>query len=193
MSVVKSKANQCMRKLNLNHDDNDKNITGPSNFNKSLPSITTKAFFHGKVFETTLFHDLFNAASTEYAIIFFCDYDFTKQSKGDLLQIHENYSKLLEHSIVPVVVTHDQPEIHHAYATPNCTNDSLEFSPEFILVSDSNRLISTAFGSINVNSNTIQRSTHIINSQCKLMLSLTIPNHKPLLPMEIILSAIDQT
>ncbi|EIE78219.1 hypothetical protein RO3G_02923 [Rhizopus delemar RA 99-880] len=149
-------------------------------------------FFQGKTFYMNLFDDVFAAGRTEYAVIFFCDYDFTKQSREDILQIHQHYSKLLECGAVAVAVTHDQLNIHQAYATPNLVKDSLEFSPSFVLVSDPDHLLSTVFGSTSSQDERVQRSVHIVNSQCKLVLSHVIPNYKTTLPMELVYNVIGQ-
>ncbi|CAO3672208.1 hypothetical protein G6F70_003108 [Rhizopus microsporus] len=184
--------NKRIREMNLGHGGESPLPLKLMNLKKGLPDITAQVFFQGTIFEMNLFSDVFSAGNTKYAVLFILNYDFTQQSRKDLLQIHQNYSKLVEYSAVPIVVTHDRPNVHYAYGTPGFTSESLNFEPSFILASDStDRLISTLFGAIDFDTYNVKRSVHIIDDQYNLILSHHIPSHKTFLPMKLIFDTIN--
>ncbi|KAG1466334.1 hypothetical protein G6F56_004707 [Rhizopus delemar] len=184
--------NKRIRDLSLGHDTTDELPTKTMNLNTKIPSMKTGVFYDDRIHEMDLFSELFSVWGAEYVIVFFCDYDFTQQSRQDLYQIQQSCPKFKEYKAVAIVITHDRPNVHCAYATPYFTNYSLDYSPSFILASDSaNRLLSTAFNSINLKNFSIIRSMHVIDPQYKLVLSHTIPEHTKFFPMHYIFNTLN--
>ncbi|KAG1047592.1 hypothetical protein G6F46_003290 [Rhizopus delemar] len=167
-----SSINKRIRDLSLGHETDNALPMKQINLKRAIASISIPVFYRGSIFEMDIFNEIFSVPYIEYTIVFFCDYDFTEQSRRDLLQINENYAKFVQHCAAAVVITHDRPNVHYAYATPGFTYASLDFEPAFILASDSaNRLLSTAFNSIDLQDYSIKRSMHVIDKHSNLIYS----------------------
>ncbi|KAI9249533.1 hypothetical protein BY458DRAFT_494082 [Sporodiniella umbellata] len=178
--MVESEANLAkrVRDLSLTQDAVSPTPTKSMNLNTTIPNVQTHVFYRGSIYEMNLFEELLLSSKADYIVVFFCGYDFTFQSKQDLFQIEENCAKLKEYKALVVVVTHDRPNVHFAYATPNYTSESLGFQPSFILVSDStNRLLSVAFKSIDLTTFKVTRSMHVVDNQRNIVYSHYVPEH----------------
>lgn len=100
----------------------------------------------------------------------------------------QNYAQFVQHGALPIVITHDRPQIHEVYATIGRVPGSLTFTPSFalgkindlslifysdifiLLASDSvSRLISVSFRSINTDTSNMIRSVVIIDSNLNIV------------------------
>ncbi|GAA5801509.1 hypothetical protein EDC94DRAFT_697180 [Helicostylum pulchrum] len=150
--------------------------------------FTCPVYYQGKTFHFQL-SNIFQY--TSYAVLFFCQYDFSAQSKGDLSHIEENYSKFIQLGALPIVITHDQPHIHEVYATIGRTTGSLTFTPSFVLASDSvSRLISVSFKSIDMDTLDMIRSVVIIDSDLNIVYTHRVQPQR-FFPMKSILNCFE--
>ncbi|KAI7896084.1 uncharacterized protein EV154DRAFT_493459 [Mucor mucedo] len=144
------------------------------NRNKSkINDFQCQVYFRDQIFDFQL-SNVFSTAS--FAVLFFCPYDFSEQSRIDLTQIEENYSKFIERSAIPIVITHDRAHVHWAYASPDKTTESLKFKPSFILASDSvDKLISTSYKAIDMQNLEMIRSVVVIDSDLNIVFTCHVP------------------
>lgn len=75
MTETESNIGKSVSDLALIFERNMRNATEHISMNKRLSTIKAGVFFQGKTFYMNLFDDVFAAGRTEYAVIFFCDYD----------------------------------------------------------------------------------------------------------------------
>ncbi|GAN09445.1 hypothetical protein MAM1_0268d08972 [Mucor ambiguus] len=145
-------------------------------------------FYQGQVLQFQL-SDVFSGGN--YAVVFFCGYDFTEQSRSDLMQIEKHYHEFVKLGAIPIVMTHDRAEIHAVYATPNATPASLDFLPSFIMASDTpDRSVSQTIKSATDKSE-MQRSVIIMDSNINLLFIQRVPGNASF-PMEYLLNGLPQ-
>jgi hypothetical protein len=126
----------------------------------------------------------------------------------------EHYSRFIEFGALPIVITQDGAAIHLAYATPGYTSESLNFKPSYVmgknwhlnlfysafylvfyhlLASDNtDRLISTSFKSVNMDTLEIQRSVIILDNSLNVIFTHRVSTHR-FFPMKIILNCFEET
>ncbi|KAI8077577.1 hypothetical protein BDF21DRAFT_51777 [Thamnidium elegans] len=123
------------RDRSVHFDDSEQSEPNTKNKVRSLNRTRTNDFGCPVYYQGKIFHFQLSSAFqyTSYVILFFCQYDFSTQSKEDLLHIEQNYSKFIQNGALPIVITHDQPHIHSVYATVGHSTSSLTFTPSFIL------------------------------------------------------------
>ncbi|KAL7327732.1 hypothetical protein PS15p_206121 [Mucor circinelloides] len=143
-------------------------------------------FYQGQVLQFQL-SDVFSGG--KFAVLFFCSYDFTEQSRNDLLRIEQHYHSFVKLGAIPIVLTHDRAQIHQAYATPNTTPVSLNFTPSFIMASDTpDRKISRTFKSATDESE-MQRSVIIMDSSLSILHIQRVPGNSDF-PMDLLLKGL---
>ncbi|CEP10649.1 hypothetical protein [Parasitella parasitica] len=129
-------------------------------------------FYQNQIMQFQL-SDAFQAG--QYVALFFCGYDL------------EYYDSFVEYGAMPIAMTQDLAPIHAAYATPNFTSQSLNFEPKFILASDGiDRLISTAFKSLNMQTLEMKRSVVIIDRNLDIVFTHRAPEKGPFSMKEIL-------
>ncbi|KAL9554988.1 hypothetical protein MBANPS3_002556 [Mucor bainieri] len=166
------------------HMNSKLKITHPNK--AALHDFQCVIFYQGQVLQFQL-SDVFSGGS--YAVVFFCGYDFTEQSRSDLIQIEKYYSEFVKLGAIPIVVTHDRAEIHAVYATPNTTPTSLGFLPSFIMASDTpDRSVSQTFKSATDKSE-MQRSVIIMDSNLNVLFTQRVPGNATF-PMEYLLNGL---
>ncbi|KAK4509132.1 uncharacterized protein ATC70_007482 [Mucor velutinosus] len=145
-------------------------------------------FYQRQVLQFQL-SDVFSGGN--YAVVFFCGYDFTEQSRSDLMQIEKHYHDFVKLGAIPIVMTHDRVGIHNMYATPNATPTSLDFLPSFIMASDTpSRSISQTFKSVTDKSE-MQRSVIIMDNNLNVLFTQRVPGNSDF-PMEYLLNGLQQ-
>ncbi|KAF1796753.1 hypothetical protein FB192DRAFT_1292171 [Mucor lusitanicus] len=161
-------------------------ITHPNR--PALYDFRCAIFYQGQMLQFQL-SDVFSGG--RYAMVFFCGYDFTEQSRNDLMQIEKHYHEFVKLGAIPIVMTHDRVEIHSVYATPNATTSSLSFLPSFIMASDTpDRLVSQTFKSATDKSE-MQRSVIIMDSNFNILFTQRVLGNSAF-PMEYLLNGLPQ-
>lgn len=135
-----------------------------------------QVYFQEKICNFTL-SDVFSSA--RFAVLFFCPYDFTNESEKDLSHIEGICSQFYECGAVPIAITHDRAQVHWGYASPGRTPRSLQFTPSFILASDSmDRLISASFKSIELDTLVMKRSVAVVDKDMNTIFQYFIPGQR---------------
>ncbi|KAI8982559.1 hypothetical protein BDB01DRAFT_793181 [Pilobolus umbonatus] len=188
------KALKRKRESHLGHittEEDNIRATKIINNNKSfIHNFCVDAIYRGDRFTLHL-SDIFNHG--EFAILFFCDYDFSIQTKRDFTQIEDHYKSFLAYSAIPIVMTQDGINVHRAFTTPGTSPGSLDFEPSFVLASDScNRLLSAAFKAADHTSSHLNRTVVIINRDHQVLFSYTVPPLR-FFPMRAILNCFQNT
>jgi hypothetical protein len=132
---------------------------------------------------------------------------------NQLIVQRESFSRFIEVGALPIVMTHDRAAIHLVYATPGYTSESLNFKPSYVmgkntfgsplcilitmiyyyyyLVSDNtDRLISTSFKSVNLDTLEMQRSVIILDSNLSVLFTHRVSPNR-FFPMKSILNCFE--
>ncbi|KAI8981890.1 hypothetical protein BDF20DRAFT_435069 [Mycotypha africana] len=174
-----------LRGFSLDEDELTKRKSKSNKHNNTTAfDFQCSAFYQGQFIS---FHLLDVFQNVNYALIFFCSYDFTEQSKSDLLQIQQYFSSFIEKGVLPVVITQDSVYTHKLYATPGQTSFSLGFKPSYILASDfADRLISIAYKAMNMNTRDIKRTAVIVRNDMEVLFHYHVPEGRNF-PVDILL------